>query len=95
MPQKRHFHRRNLPHLYYNEGIYFITYRLYNSIHPNELAKLQSSNKQLTDAEQKKIFKKYDELLDKPYNNIKYLTKRKWLKSVKTQYYILMEKTLE
>jgi len=76
MPQKRHFHRRNLPHLYYTEGIYFVTYRLYDSIHPSELAKLQLSIKQLTDTEQKKIFKKYDELLDKPYNNIKYLTKK-------------------
>jgi REP element-mobilizing transposase RayT len=28
----RSFHRRNLPHLYYNEGQYFITYRLANSI---------------------------------------------------------------
>ena len=76
MPHVRHFHRRNLPHLYYTEGIYFVTYRLYDSIHSNELAKLQLSNKQLTDAEQKKLFKKYDELLDKPHNDIKYLTKK-------------------
>ncbi len=71
----RHFHKRNLPHLYYNEGIYFVTYRLSGSIHPDELKHLhleqltQSSHQSL----QKKIFKKYDSLLDKPLNEIQYL----------------------
>jgi len=72
----RHFHRRNLPHLYYNEGIYFVTFRLYGSIHPNELKKLQEEiikNQSLHPHEQKKVFKKYDLLLDKAYNDIKYL----------------------
>lgn len=72
----RHFHRRNLPHLYYNEGIYFVTFRLYGSIHPNELKKLQEQiriNQSLHSHEQKKLFKKYDLLLDNPSNNIKYL----------------------
>ena len=74
MPQEKHFHRRNLPHLYYNEGIYFVTYRLYDSIHPAELEKLQKILNPKTEADKKKFFKKYDELLDKPYNNVKYLS---------------------
>jgi REP element-mobilizing transposase RayT len=71
----KHFHRRNLPHLYYNEGIYFVTFRLYNSIHPEELKKLRLErlNQNLHQAQQKKIFKKYDALLDNPKNNIQYL----------------------
>ena len=73
MPQEKHFHRRNLPHLYYNEGIYFVTYRLYDSIHPTELEKLQKPLNPETDEEKKKFFKKYDALLDRPYNNVKYL----------------------
>lgn len=73
---KRHFHRRNLPHLYYNEGIYFVTFRLYGSIHPNELKQLQKQiqeNQTLHPYQQKKIFKKYDAHLDKPVNSIQYL----------------------
>ena len=74
---KRHFHRRNLPHLYYNEGIYFVTFRPYGSILPNELKKLRElnqSNEIVTAQEQKKIFKRYDSLLDKPRNEIQYLS---------------------
>ena len=73
MPQEKHFHRRNLPHFYYNEGIYFVTYRLYDSIHPTELEKFQKILNPKTDKEKKKFFKKYDALLDRPYNNVKYL----------------------
>lgn len=73
MPTKRHFHKRNLPHLYYDEGIYFVTFRLYNSIHPVELLKLQKFRSERTETDRPKIFKKYDELLDKPNNNINYL----------------------
>jgi len=71
----KHFHRRNLPHLYYNEGIYFVTFRLYGSLHPDELKKLHllRLNQNAHFAEQKKIFKKYDLLLDNPTNNIQYL----------------------
>lgn len=39
---KRHFHRRNLPHLYYNEGEYFITFRLKDSLPLNEVIKLKN-----------------------------------------------------
>lgn len=71
----KHFHRRNLPHLYYNEGIYFLTFRLYGSIHPKELKKLHLEllKQNLHLNEQKKIFKKYDRLLDNTSNNIYYL----------------------
>ena len=30
--EAEHFHRRNLPHLYFNEGRYFITFRLADSL---------------------------------------------------------------
>jgi putative transposase len=71
----RHFHTRNLPHLYYNEGMYFVTYRLCGSIHPDVLTHLhlRQLNLSLHSTQQKKIFKKYDSLLDKPSNNIQYL----------------------
>jgi len=75
---KRHFHRRNLPHLYYNEGIYFVTYRLYDSIHPNELKRLHMlihKSGATHPHEQKKIFKKYDLLLNRPANKIQHLRK--------------------
>lgn len=74
---KRHFHRRNLPHLYYNEGIYFVTFRLYGSIHLNELKKLLEINRtteKATAEEYHNIFKRYDSLLDKPQNKINYLS---------------------
>lgn len=71
---KPHFHRRNLPHLYYNEGIYFITYRIYASIHQNELNKIHqlspsTKSEIITDS----IFKKYDYILDKSSAGEKYL----------------------
>ena len=71
----KHFHRRNLPHIYYNEGIYFVTFRIYGSLHSEELKKLHllRLNQNIHPAGQKKIFKKYDLLLDNPTNNILYL----------------------
>lgn len=63
----RHFHRRNLPHLYYNGGEYFITYRLADSLPLKQILQLREELK-LTNEEpsikEKRIFKKYDELLD-------------------------------
>lgn len=88
----RHFHRRNLPHLYYNEGIYFVTFRLYGSIHPNELKQLQQKlyeNSLLHPHEQKKLFKKYDLLLDKPQNNIQYLKQPEILDICRTSLHFL------
>lgn len=70
----RHFHRRNLPHLYYSDGIYFVTYRLIGSIHPNELKKLNEEiSKTKRENREAKIFKKYDSLLDKSQSKNNYL----------------------
>lgn len=69
----KHFHRRRLPHLYYNEGIYFVTYRLFGTIPQNRLVELQNEINSADDEEQKRVFKKYDKLLDYPYNNIFHL----------------------
>ena len=38
-----HFHRRNLPHLHYNEGDYFITFRLKDSLPISEIKRLKLS----------------------------------------------------
>ena len=64
----RHFHKRNLPHLYYNEGLYFVTYRLYGSIHLDELAQLKQSGLNKNSEWQKELFEKYDSLLDNSAN---------------------------
>ena len=65
--RKRYFHRRNLPHLHYNEGEYFITFRLKDSLPSSEVQKLkedlENSTKELS-IKEKKLFKRYDELLD-------------------------------
>jgi putative transposase len=84
---KRHFHRRNLPHLYYNEGIYFVTFRLHGSIHPDELKKLKlsfSKTESVSKEEQQNIFIRYDSLLDKPQNKIQYLSQNEILKICKS-----------
>ena len=73
---KRHSHKRNLPHLYYNEGIYFVTYRLYGSIPLNELKLLKQLSNIKTDLssnQRENVFKKYDSLLDKPSSTIQHL----------------------
>jgi len=72
----RQFHKRNLPHLYYNEGIYFVTYRLYGSIPSDKLSnfkRLQRFNTDRGFKRYKEIIKAYDSLLDKPTNQIRYL----------------------
>lgn len=77
--EERHFHRRNLPHLYYNDGIYFITYRLNNSIPAHLLEPIlaeyhsQDRNRQLDRDKYYKLFIKYDKLLDLDCLNIPYL----------------------
>jgi len=71
---ERHFHRRRLPHLYYNEGIYFVTYRLKGTLSPGELEKLQTIKREAKrENRYVKIFNKYDSLIEDPNNNIKYL----------------------
>ncbi|MDR3626146.1 MAG: transposase, partial [Ignavibacteriaceae bacterium] len=63
----RSFHIRNLPHLYYNEGQYFITYRLVNSIPRGTLSELHNKVQSLEtdDNKERLLFKWYDTLLDK------------------------------
>lgn len=85
----RNFHRRNLPHLYYNEGIYFITYRLAGTI---PLQVLKQFQKELAEAKskdelsikQKRIFEKYDNFLDSSSSEINYLEKEEFAGIVKT-----------
>jgi REP element-mobilizing transposase RayT len=62
------FTRRNLPHIYYPAGTYFITYRLHDSLPAGlvkELAKKYENSTEEPSIREKRIFKKYDELLDK------------------------------
>jgi putative transposase len=65
----RTFHRRNLPHLYYNEGTYFITFRLHNSIPAAELARIKA---EAANGE-KHIFRQYDNLLHTSETGGRYL----------------------
>jgi putative transposase len=71
----RTFHRRNLPHLYYNEGQYFITYRLYDSIPRGTLSVLHNKVQSLEtdDNKERLLFNLYDALLDKSDGSKNYL----------------------
>jgi hypothetical protein len=40
---QRYFHRRNLPHLHYNEGNYFVTFRLKDSLPLKLIEELRNS----------------------------------------------------
>ena len=57
-------HRRNLPHLYFNDGMYFITYRLKNSIPVELLRKIHAGLKNIDSTKYDRIIKKYDSVLD-------------------------------
>lgn len=75
--EPKNFHRRNLPHLYYNEGKYFITFSLADSLPLEFLKKLHkefNNSKEELSLKEKKIFKKYDVLFDKGENGKKYLS---------------------
>ena len=74
---EKHFHRRNLPHLYFRDGIYFITYRLANSLPSSKVAEVKAviSEKKLDNSEKfKRLLKKYDDFLDNGLYGNKYLT---------------------
>lgn len=71
-----HFHRRNLPHLYFNDGIYFITYRLANSIPVDKLNLIKSPFTNPNFEEYKKLFIRYDKLLDSGNYGINYLSQQ-------------------
>lgn len=79
----KHFHRRNLPHLYFNDGIYFITSRLINSIPIEKLEQLKNETKNISDGKQKRLFKKYDVLMDSGEYGDKYLKNPKCAEIVK------------
>lgn len=65
---ERHLKRRNLPHLYYNEGIYFVTARLANTI---PIDKLELMHQNILDKQNSNFSKyinhfiDYDSYLDK------------------------------
>lgn len=80
----KHFHRRNLPHLYFNDGIYFITARLKNSIPLEKLEQLKNETKNISDEKQKRLFKKYDALMDSGEYGEKYLKIYECAEIVKT-----------
>ncbi|MGQ9644808.1 MAG: REP-associated tyrosine transposase [Ignavibacterium sp.] len=68
-----HFHRRNLPHLYFIDGTYFITTRLKNSIPLEKLEQLKVESITNPDEKEKRLFNKYDNLLDSGNFGEKYL----------------------
>jgi REP element-mobilizing transposase RayT len=74
---EKSFHRRNLLHLYFNEGIYFITYRLANSLPVKVVAEIQAAiknNEWKDDIHFKTLLIKYDKLLHDNSRDEKYLT---------------------
>ena len=75
-----HFHRRNLPHLYFSDGIYFITFRLADSLPSSKVAEIKTTNESVdtNDVEKfKRLLKKYDHLLDSGSHGQKYLANLK------------------
>lgn len=71
---KRHFHRRNLPHLYYDEGIYFITYHQANSIPISKLRQMQQVSDMSAFDKFKRLFMRYDKLLALDDYGVSYLS---------------------
>ena len=69
-------HRRNLPHLYFEEGKYFITYRLANSIPSDKLEEIKTKKTIINFQQFKRLFEKYDTLLDSGEFGINYLAKK-------------------
>lgn len=67
------YFRRNLPHLYAKYGLYFITFRLANSLPQNKIIELQHEAKNPA-KQDKRTFVKYDELLDADNSGAKYLS---------------------
>lgn len=83
--KEAHFHKRNLPHIYLDESIYFITTRLKDSLPLSKLLELKNrpSLKSVPKSKSDKyyknrlLFKYYDELLDKGEFGEKLLAKNK------------------
>ncbi len=71
------FHRRNLPHFYHNDGTYFITNRLADSLPSKLFSEIKSitNNNMLPDTIRfKHLLKKYDGILDKGKYGAKHLS---------------------
>lgn len=83
---QRYFHRRNLPHLHYNEGDYFVTFRLKDSLPLKLIEELRNSlekDQAELSVKEKKLFKKYDDLLDSGKYGENYLLNKKVASIVK------------
>ncbi len=66
-----------MPHLYYDEGEFFITYRLANSIPLQKLKEIKSDVKNIDFDQFKRLFRKYDAILDSGEFGIKYLKEKR------------------
>lgn len=71
---KREFHRRNLPHLYYDEGVYFITYNLANSMPIEAIKKLKEDSENTSEEQKRHLSIKYDTFLHSENSGEKYLS---------------------
>ena len=72
----KHFHKRNLPHLYFRDGIYFITFRLADSLPSEKVAEIKKANdndERKDDEKFKRLLKNYDKILDGGSYGKKYL----------------------
>ncbi len=67
------FSRRHLPHLYFNEGIYFVTYRLADSLPSKKYELTNNVSRQWDFQKFKEHFNDYDLLLDKASFGSNYL----------------------
>lgn len=67
------FHRRNLPHLYFDAGRYFVTYRLANSIPVEKLRELYEPVEKMDFEEYKNLFLQYEALLESGEHGENYL----------------------
>ncbi len=72
----RQFHRRNLPHLHSDDGIYFVTFRLANTIPHAMLDKIKCNKPDWNFEEYKKAFLKYDSLLNNNEAGVSYLSQK-------------------
>lgn len=67
-------HKRHLPHLYFDEGKYFITYRLANSLPQNLIKQIKHPEHNWDFVEYTRALKRYDSLLAAGNYGINYLS---------------------
>jgi putative transposase len=70
------FHKRNLPHLYFNDGRYFVTYNLANSIPSVKFFEFKNQIKGCGSVKFRRLLIKYDSLLNSEDSGIKYLCQK-------------------